>query len=111
MAAPVQVKPGTETETSARKSAGVAIGEAERVELDGRKSFFDLRKNWSCWIIAWISILILFNIALTGLVGYGVLDFANYQWFITAITVETFLQIVGMGYIAVRFLFSNGTSK
>jgi len=89
-----------------------AIADAERraVETGGRKGFFDLRKRWSTAIILWISILILFNCALTVLVGSGTLDFRDYHWFITAVTVETFLQIVALGAIAVRFLFSSGDS-
>lgn len=79
----------------------------ESIENDGREKFYALRNKWSSWIIFWISALICFNAALTVLVGLGALDFQNYEWFITVVTVETFLQIVGMGYIAVRFLFQD----
>ncbi|WP_349935024.1 hypothetical protein [Acetobacter sp. A11-2] len=85
-------------------------GMRERVELDGRRKFFDLREQWSAVIIIWIFILILFNISLSFLVGWGSLNFKEYKWFITSVTVETFLQIVGMGYVAVKFLFSDGKS-
>jgi hypothetical protein len=80
--------------------------EKEWVEVDGRRRFFGLRHTWSWWIIVWITSLILFNIVLTCLVGAATLDFSKYQWFIMSVTVETFLQIVGMGLVAVRFLFS-----
>lgn len=101
------VDPDSETEVSEEKAKGLAVSDAERVELDGRKEFFHLRKLWSHWIIGWITALIAFNVFLTFAVGLCVLDFAQYQWFVIAVTVETFLQIVGMGYIAVHFLFSN----
>lgn len=78
-----------------------------RVEIDGRKQFFTLQKGWSRAIIAWISILIGFNALLTVLVGAGCLDFTDAPWFVTAVTVETFLQVVGLGYVAARYLFSN----
>jgi hypothetical protein len=107
MSVAIQVKAGSESEESRRKEAGVSKGEKEKVELDGRKSFFQLRKSWSRWIIFWISILIIFNITLTGLVGFKFLSFQNYRWFITTVTIETFLQTVGMGYVAVRYLFSD----
>lgn len=58
--------------------------------------------------MTWISILILFNAALTICVGIDALEFASAPWFVTAVTVETFLQVIGLGYIAVRFLFSRG---
>lgn len=103
----VNVKLDTLTETSVRKQAGLAAATAEAVELDGRQRFFNLRDRWSKWIIGWITALIGFNVALTLLVGLGKLNFQEYQWFITVVTVETFLQVVGLGYVAVRFLFSN----
>ncbi|MQY43434.1 hypothetical protein GG681_12345 [Epibacterium sp. SM1969] len=77
------------------------------VRVQGLREFFDLRKTWSSWIIAWISALIFFNGCLAVFVGAGWLNFLEYEWFITAVTVETFLQVVGMGYVAVRFLFSD----
>jgi hypothetical protein len=55
--------------------------------------------------MAWISCFLLFHIALTVAVGLGRLDFLKYQWLIPLITVENFLQIVGMGYVVVRFLY------
>jgi hypothetical protein len=94
--------------TDDKKDEAIAAAERQAVETGGRKGFFDLRKRWSTAIIIWITILILFNCALAVLVGYGTLDFLRYQWFITAVTVETFLQIVALGAIAVRFLFSSG---
>lgn len=104
---PVQVKAGTEKETSSKKEAGVAKGALEAVELDGRKQYFELQNKWSTWIIRWITALIIFNAVLAVFVGFGWFNFEKYQWFITAVTVETFLQIVGMGYIAVNYLFSD----
>lgn len=101
------IKPGTEVGTSKRKDRGFEVAEKEQVELDGRKKFFKLRGVWSNWIIGWITALIAFNIVLTVLVGLGCLNFEKYQWFITAVTIETFLQIVGMGLIAVKYLFSD----
>jgi hypothetical protein len=93
--------------TDPRKEKRLLLADKERAEIDGRKSYFDLRKGWSWALIIWISILVTFNIALTALVGLGILSFEKYQWFITTVIVETFLQIVGMGYIAVNYLFSD----
>lgn len=101
------------TEDDAGKDAAIAAAQQERetVETGGRREFFGLRNQWSRWIIIWISVLILFNCALAVLVGLGGLDFSDYQWFITAVTVETFLQVIALGAIAVRFLFSSGDSR
>ena len=80
----------------------------ETVEVEGRAKFFSMRSIWSWFIIAWISVLIIFNCGIALFIGSGHLDFTKYKWLITTVTVETFLQIVGMGYIAVKFLFSSG---
>jgi hypothetical protein len=98
----------TTSPSDAGKDQAIADAARQEVETGGRKGFFDLRNRWSSAIIVWISILILFNAALTVMVGLGGLDFREYHWFITAVTVETFLQIVALGAIAVRFLFSSG---
>lgn len=79
--------------------------EKELIELDGRKQFFAIRKNWSSWIIASISLIILFHVALVFMTGLGWLNFHDYDRMITAIFIEDFLQIVGMGYVVVKFLF------
>lgn len=94
-----------EVESSPRKQAGIVDADRERVELDGRRDFFRLRRNWSRGILFWITLLIFFNMGITAGVGLGFLSFVGYEWFITAITVETFLQIVGLGYVAARYLF------
>lgn len=89
------------------KDLAILAGEKTRVEIEGRRQFFTLQGRWSTAIITWISALIGFNALLAVLVGAGFLDFTNAPWFITAVTVETFLQVVGLGYVAARYLFSN----
>jgi hypothetical protein len=90
------------------KDSAILVGEARLVEIEGRQRFFALRTQWSRVMIAWISVLIAFNCGLAIAVGAGKLDFIAYPWFITTVTVETFLQVVALGAIAVRFLFSSG---
>lgn len=84
---------------------------AERVELDGRKQFFELRQKWSMDLSYWISTLIIFHIFLTFFIGLNLLNFEKYQWFIQILVVEDFLQIVGMGFIVVNFLYPYGKKK
>jgi len=97
----------SETATDAGKQAELHEARAKAVEIAGREKFFGLRDNWSTIIMVWITSLILFNIGLTVAVGTGWLSYAGLQWFITTVLVETFLQTVGLGYIAVRYLFSD----
>jgi hypothetical protein len=78
---------------------------AEKIELDGRKQFHNLRGRWSTWLITWISGLLIFHICLTGGIGFGWLDFKNYLTFLPMVVVENFLQIAGMGIVIVKFLY------
>lgn len=103
----VTIKAGTEVDTFYKKDVGMALASSELVELSGRTRFFKLRDTWSRWIIGWITVLIAFNILITLAVGLGCLDFEKYQWFITLVTVETFLQVIALGAIAVKYLFSD----
>ena len=93
-------------ETDQNKDSDLLDAERLRVEIEGRRQFFGLQKGWSHAIMAWITTLIIFNATLTILVGAGCLDFTGAPWFVTAVTVETFLQVVGLGYVAARYLFS-----
>lgn len=80
--------------------------EESRIRNKGLKEFYAQRKLWSWFILFWISALIIFNIVLTLGIGGGFFDFHNMQWFVTSVTAETFIQIVGLGYVAARYLFS-----
>lgn len=82
---------------------------ARAVEVSGRKKYFDLRDTWSKWIINWITSLIIFNSVVTIALGFGWLDYKDYEWFITAVLIQTFLQIVGLGTLAVAYLFNDGS--
>jgi hypothetical protein len=79
--------------------------ESERIELDGRRQFFKLRGSWSRWLIGWITGLLLFHVALTAAIGFDLVDFRDYEWFLPMVVAQNFLQIVGMGFIIVRFLY------
>lgn len=78
----------------------------QQIENEGKESFYVLRTCWSRCIIVWISLLIIFNIFLTILIGFNWLNYKDYKWFVNSITFETFLQVVGLGYVAAHFLFS-----
>lgn len=77
----------------------------ELVEIDGREKFFDLRGRWSWCIIGWISTFILFHISITFFLGFGLISFKDNSWFLPSLIIENFLQIIGMGYIVVQFLY------
>jgi len=59
----------------------------------------------------WISIQLLFQFVLTAFLGLGLLDFKPYPYFLPLVTIQTFLQIVGMGLIVVKFLYEKAPVK
>ena len=101
------MKRSTVQPTDPQKRSELADATEKAVEIDGRKRYFLLRDRWSASIVIWISILIAFNIMVTVAVGFKWLDYTGLQWFITAVLVQTFLQIVGLGVVAVKYLFSD----
>ena len=90
--------------TQLRRAESELLG----VEVQGRSDFFSLRRLWSATIIRWIWILIIFNISLTLMIGFGILDFEGKENFALAVTLEAFFQVLGLGYVAVKYLFSDG---
>ncbi len=81
-----------------------------KVHLDGLISFYKLRCRWSTFILICIGVLIVFQIALTFLVGMKMLDFSDYQWFLPLVVTENFVQVIGLALIVVRFLFNKEKS-
>jgi len=101
--------PSTEPPRELKES--ISQADKEKVELEGRSQFFDLRGRWSIWIIVWISVQLLFQTVLTACLGLGWLDFKAYPYFLPIVTIQTFLQIVGMGLIVVNFLYEKTPAK
>lgn len=103
-----QVIQSSVEDEDSQKNSLLLDAQAKVVEIRGRRQKFELRGTWSTWVIIWISALLLFNMILTGLLASGVWSFADYKWFGIAVTAEMFLQIVGLGYVAMKFLFNDG---
>ena len=79
---------------------------SEKIDLDGREQFFKLRGRWSGWLLTWISALLLLEAFITLGIGYGWLNFLEYKWFLPIVFGESFLQIVAMGVVIVKFLYA-----
>ena len=77
----------------------------EKIELDERLQFLELRSKWSTWLILWITFQLVLQAEIAIFVGIKYFDFRDYQWLVTIIIGQTFLQIVGMGYVIVNFLY------
>lgn len=102
---------GNISDTDPSKDRKVASAEQAQVEIDGRRQYFELQERWSEVIIDWITALLLFNCVLIVMVGSGLFTFEKTPWLITTFVTEIFLQVIGLGYIAARFLFPGTGSK
>lgn len=81
--------------------------EQKKAHLDGVRKFYKMRSDWSGFIMKCIGASIAFHIVLTFLVGFDILDFKEYKWFLPIIVTENFLQIIGLAVIVVKFLFQD----
>ena len=77
-----------------------------KAERDAFNTYHDLRKQWAMILKKLLYAMVGFEAALTFSVGFGWLHFPS-QVFLNLIVGQTFLQIVGMCYIVVKFLFPN----
>jgi len=78
---------------------------SKETERKGRESYFKLRSDWSSYLFWMIWFTLSFQFVLSFGIGIGFFDFLNYEKVIYVIIGENFAQIVGMGYIVVRYLF------
>lgn len=62
-------------------------------------------------MVAWITFILLLNGALDHLTGIGYWNFQKYPWLINEIVLGNQAQIIGMGYVVVKFLFPRHSEK
>lgn len=77
------------------------------IEAEGRREYFDLRKTWSVFLMRALFILLAFQLALVIFVGKGWLNFQPYRDVLDLVIGTTFLQVIGMCVVVVKFLFPN----
>ncbi len=104
-----KIELGNELDFSERKEqVKLAIRERE-AHVHGFERYYKLRDRWSLYLVIFISIMIAFQVLVTALIGFGALNFLNYQYFLYVVIGENFAQIIAMGFIVVKFLFPNQT--
>ena len=64
-----------------------------------------IQPPWSHFLMFWLSVSIGFQFLLALATGTSVLNFANHESFLIIIALTNFIQIIGMGYVAVKYLF------
>jgi hypothetical protein len=73
----------------------------------GFQKYYDLRDKWSRYIMLYVWFMLLFQLGLTLAIGLTRLDFGHYSFFLNLVIGQNFAQIVGMGIIVAKFLFSD----
>lgn len=76
-------------------------------ERQGVEKYYELRDKWSRYIRDYVWAMIAFQFIVTAAVGSGWVDFIDYQILITLVVGQNFGQIIGMGIIVAKFLFSD----
>ncbi|MBD3281190.1 hypothetical protein GF391_00400 [Candidatus Uhrbacteria bacterium] len=100
-----RIEPKEELDFSERKDQ-VKLALRERAaHVSGFERYYKLRDRWSLYLVIFISIMIAFQVLLTALIGFKVLNFLDYQYFLYVVIGENFAQIIAMGFIVVKFLF------
>lgn len=77
----------------------------KKIENDCTRDYYTLRKGWSIFIAIVLLLSIAFQVVITILVGKKILDFSNNQILINSIMGENFLQIIGLVYVIINFLY------
>ena len=76
-----------------------------RINNKGRQDYYQLRIGWSFFIGTIVFLSVLFQFTATFLIGFNIVKFENHQFLINLVMGENFLQILGLAYIIVKFLF------
>lgn len=94
-----------ELDFSERKDQVKLTLREREAHVSGFERYYKLRDRWSLYLVIFISIMIAFQVLLTALIGFKVLNFLDYQYFLYVVIGENFAQIIAMGFIVVKFLF------
>ena len=77
-----------------------------QVKLEGLQDYFAMRRKWGAFLQICLSVILIFNIVLVFLVGFGLLKFKD-EWFLRLVLTTNLADIIGLVYLVVKFLFSN----
>lgn len=86
------------------KSAQKISRKTETLEEKENQGIIDMRKQWSCWILFFIGLIVVFDMFLVILYGFGIWSFKDSNVVIIVIT-ENFLKIIGLGVLITNSIF------
>jgi len=85
-----------EVEAGSRKAETLAEQENTRI--------IAMRDRWSNWVLFFIGVIVVFDIILVSLYGFGIWDFKDSRVVMVVIT-ENFLKIIGLGMLITHSIF------
>lgn len=83
----------------------------ELSSVNGERFFYFLRNCWGILLAIALIVSIIFQFWLTYMIGMGDLNFKGYEIFLNIIAGENFIQVVGLCYIVVNFLFPKSNNN
>lgn len=83
----------------------------DETRREGQQKYYELRDEWSSYIRNFVWAMILYQVLLTAAIGREWLDFTEYKTFLMLVVGQNFAQIIGMGVIVAKFLFSDRPHK
>lgn len=85
---------------------------SDQTEYRGRRFYYYLRNTWGILLAFALIASIAFQFWLTYKIGRHELDFSGYEVFLGIVAGESFVQVVGLSLVVVKYLFpENKNSK
>lgn len=80
-------------------------------DIFGKSGYFRMQKFWSWTMVGILTYSVVLQGYLISSVGYNKMDFREYKTFLNLIAGQNFLQIIGLCYIIVKYLFPDNIKK
>lgn len=74
-------------------------------EYSGKRFYYKLRNFWGILLATVLTASIVFQFWLTYQIGTGNLRFQGYETFLGIVAGESFIQVVGLSLVIVKYLF------
>lgn len=81
----------------------------KKIANKARQQYIDLQKLWSWAAFGLLCIMVLAQISIIFLIGFGLVKYIGYIPTLNMFFGQTFLQIIGLAYVVVKFLFPPGS--
>lgn len=81
----------------------------KQIANQARQQYIDLQKFWSRVAFWLLCVMVVAQIAIISLIGLGILKYVGFITTLNLFFGQTFLQIIGLAYVVVKFLFPPGS--